>query len=49
METQDGGQPIANGEAMSPDSSKTKLQLPPSVDPPGPANPAKQLVWIVGT
>jgi hypothetical protein len=36
-----------NGEAMSPESSKSKLQLPLSCDPPGPANPAKQLVWIV--
>lgn len=40
-----------NGNAMSPESSKSskssKLQLPMSCDPPGPANPAKQLVWIV--
>ncbi|KAF8865784.1 NAD(P)-binding protein [Acephala macrosclerotiorum] len=37
---------------MSPESSnsanaKSKLQLPMSCDPPGPGNPAKQLVWIV--
>jgi hypothetical protein len=33
---------------MSSDSSKSsKLQLPMSCDPPGPGNPAKQLVWIV--
>lgn len=54
METQigTGGQfdvnRYINGErAMSPESSKPKLQLPPSCDPPGPGNPAKQLVWIV--
>jgi hypothetical protein len=36
-----------NEAAMSPDSSKTKLQLPLSCDPPGPSNLSKQLVWIV--
>jgi hypothetical protein len=36
-----------NGTAMSPDSSKAKLQLPLSCDPPSPSNPPKQLVWIV--
>jgi hypothetical protein len=50
MDAQDGAQfeqSQNNGEAMSPDSTKSKLQLPLSCDPPGPANPAKQLVWIV--
>jgi hypothetical protein len=33
---------------MSPELGKsTKLQLPMSCDPPGPGNPAKQLVWVV--
>lgn len=33
----------------SPESKPpSKLQLPMSCDPPGPGNPAKQLVWIVG-
>lgn len=43
------GDPIANANvAMSPaDSGKLKLQLPLSCDPPGPGNPAKQMVWIV--
>lgn len=37
-----------SASAMSPDSNaKSKLQLPLSCDPPGPANPVKQLVWIV--
>ena len=37
-----------NGDVMSPESSvKPKLQLPMSCDPPGPGNPAKQMVWIV--
>ena len=36
-----------NEPAMSPDSSKPKLQLPLSCDPPGPSNGPKQLVWIV--
>ena len=45
---------VGNGdgevEAMSPESSsKLKLQLPISVDPPSASNPAKQLVWIVST
>lgn len=37
--------------AMSPESSssKSKLQLPVSCDPPGPGNPAKQMVWIVSS
>ena len=44
--------PLQNGEgggAMpSPDSKlPSKLQLPMNCDPPGPGNPAKQLVWIV--
>jgi hypothetical protein len=30
------------------EASKNKLSLPLSVDPPGPANPPRQLVWIVG-
>ena len=50
MEAQDEGQyeHSQNGETMSPESSSKKgLQLPMSCDPPGPANPAKQLVWIV--
>jgi hypothetical protein len=41
---------LQNGEAAmpSPDSKPpSKLQLPVSCDPPGPGNPAKQLVWIV--
>ncbi|KAG4434395.1 hypothetical protein IFR05_010128 [Cadophora sp. M221] len=35
--------------SMSPESStsKSKLQLPASCDPPGPGNPAKQMVWII--
>lgn len=38
------------GPATSPDStSKTKLQLPLSCDPPGLSNPPKQLVWIVSS
>jgi hypothetical protein len=49
----DGGQAVENGDGeikpMSPESSKAKLQLPMSVDPPGPSNPPKQLVWIVGS
>ena len=49
----DGGHAVENGDgemkAMSPESSKAKLQLPLSVDPPGPSNPQKQLVWIVGS
>jgi hypothetical protein len=49
MEDQDGGHRDLNGDAMSPESSKTKLQLPMSCDPPGLANPPKQLVWIVST
>ncbi|KAG9246380.1 hypothetical protein BJ878DRAFT_417150 [Calycina marina] len=36
-----------DGEGLSPDSSKRKLQLPIGVDPPGPGNPPKQLVWII--
>jgi len=32
---------------MSPESSKTKLLLPMSCEPPGLGNAAKQLVWIV--
>jgi hypothetical protein len=28
-------------------SSKGKLQLPLSCDPPGPGNPPKKLVWVV--
>jgi hypothetical protein len=48
MEAQDGGLVEYNGDAaMSPESIKTKLQLPLSCDPPGPGNPPKQLVWIV--
>lgn len=49
MEAQDGGhfEGTQNGDTMSPDSIKTKLQLPMSCDPPGPGNPPKQLVWIV--
>ena len=50
MEAQDEGQyeHSQNGETMSPESSSKKgLQLPMSCDPPGPANPVKQLVWIV--
>jgi hypothetical protein len=51
MEPQDGaGGFNANGygDAMSSlESSKPKLQLPVSCDPPGPSNPAKQMVWIV--
>lgn len=44
----DGGQNgDAQGRGMSPDTHKTKLQLPMSCDPPGLGNPAKQLVWIV--
>jgi len=49
MEAPDGAQYEAsqNGDGSSPESSKAKLQLPISVDPPGPGNPVKQLVWIV--
>jgi hypothetical protein len=49
MEAQDGGhyEQTRNGDAMSPESNKTKLQLPLSCEPPGTGNPAKQLVWIV--
>jgi hypothetical protein len=42
---------LQNGEVTmpSPESKPpSKLQLPISCDPPGPGNPAKQLVWIVG-
>src|SRR5690349_9561192 len=57
MDIQDG---LGNHEqaygtdAMSPAGSvsnnkSTKLQLPLSCDPPGPTNPAKQLVWIVSS
>ena len=41
---------LQNGDVAmpSPDSKPpSKLQLPMSCDPPGPGNPAKQLVWIV--
>tara|TARA_R110002060_G_scaffold4396_15_gene6963 strand:+ start:457 stop:654 length:198 start_codon:yes stop_codon:yes gene_type:complete len=38
---------ITGDAAMSPDSSKSKLQLPVTCDPPGPGNPAKQMVWVV--
>ena len=49
MEVQGGGQyqQSHSGEPKSPERSKAKLQLPVSCDPPGPANPPKQLVWIV--
>lgn len=47
MDAHDGGQNEQNGDDMSPDGSKLKLQLPMSVDPPSAANPAKQMVWIV--
>jgi hypothetical protein len=49
MEGHNGGhfEQTQNGDAMSPESNKTKLQLPMSCDPPGPGNPQKQLVWIV--
>ena len=49
MEAQGGGQnkQTSNEESKSPERSKTKLQLPVSCDPPGPANLPKQLVWIV--
>jgi len=51
MEAQDGAgvqfNISGNGDVTSPESAKPKLQLPLSCDPPGPSNPAKQLVWIV--
>jgi len=49
MDAQDEGQydSAHNGDAKSPESSKAKLQLPISCDPPGPGNAPKQLVWIV--
>jgi NAD(P)-dependent dehydrogenase (short-subunit alcohol dehydrogenase family) len=43
MEGGDGGQ---NGDSM-PKDGRSKLQLPLSCDPPGAANPAKQLIWLV--
>lgn len=45
----DNGTGSAGDAVVSPDSSKSKLQLqlPVSCDPPGPGNPAKQMVWIV--
>lgn len=53
MDAQDGGPqhdpPLSPLDASPTDSStsKAKLSLPLSCDPPGPGNPAKQLVWIV--
>jgi hypothetical protein len=52
MEFQDGAgeENVKIADTSSPNesgSSKGKLQLPLSCDPPGPANPAKPLVWIV--
>jgi len=51
MEAQDGGyqDQSQNGDDSSPGSHKSRLQLPMSCDPPGPGNPAKQLVWIVSS
>lgn len=40
--TRDGSS-VADSES----SSKPRLQLPPSCDPPQPGSPTKQLVWIV--
>lgn len=39
--------PAAPSADDSTSTTKSKLQLPMSCDPPGPGNPAKQLVWIV--
>lgn len=39
--------PAAPSVDGSTSTTKSKLQLPLSCDPPGPGNPAKQLVWIV--
>jgi len=50
MDTQDGGQYEQrqhHSKDHLPEGIKSKLQLPLSCDPPGPANPAKRLVWIV--
>lgn len=48
MDVQDRGQnEHNNGESISMETVKTKLQLPLSCDPPGPNNPPKQLIWIV--
>jgi hypothetical protein len=46
---EEGGQNGTAADMSSPPDggNKGKLQLPLSCDPPGPANPVKQLVWIV--
>jgi hypothetical protein len=50
---QNGGHNILKAETMSPGSAassdRPKLQLPLSVDPPGPNNPPQQLVWVVSS
>jgi len=46
-EKEKGKEEIMSPESSSSSSHKPKLQLPSSVDPPGPTNPPKQLVWIV--
>ena len=46
-EKEKGKEEIMSPESSSSNSHKPKLQLPLTVDPPGPTNPPKQPVWIV--